>query len=179
MEHCTGKRPGPNIVDVIRPGRRLVVQGMGRLAGLGGALVISGTGGPALAQGAGEGNAIPPDAPIMRPGQRLQRPRGWVEITTFNRSFQQREQESVFKLEFTYLNEHSRDVQLKARDASRLVADGVPRAPVQWFPDSVYVPTESAQDCSVTFRVRGRPRVVHVQFGTGDEDGRNYLRWPD
>ena len=61
----------------------------------------------------------------------------------------------------------------------RLVADGVPRAPVEWFPDSAYVESESAQDCSMTFRVRARPRVVHVQLGTGDDAGRTYLRWPD
>jgi hypothetical protein len=30
-----------------------------------------------------------------------------------------------------------------------------------------------------TFNVKGKPRIVHVQFGTDDEGDRDFLRWPD
>ena len=150
------------------------------LAGLGSLWAHPEAGGSALAQGARDDDTAPPaDAPIMRPGQRVQRDHGWVGITTFNRSYAPRQQESVFTLQFTFLNEHSRETTLRGRDIARLVTDGVPRAPVQWFPDRANIPPESAQECSLTFRVRGRPGVVLVQFGTGDEIARSFLRWPD
>jgi hypothetical protein len=106
-------------------------------------------------------------------------PNGRVMIETFNKSFAQRQQETTFTIRFIFHNTSTNGGRLETRDLVRLVADGVPRAPVEWFPSSATVPADSAQDGWATFRVRGRPRVVHVQFGVDERSGRAFLRWPD
>ena len=121
----------------------------------------------------------PADAPLLRPGDRVRMPNGRVMIETFNKSFAQRQQETTFTIRFIFHNTSTNGSRLETRDLVRLVADGVPRAPVEWFPGSATVPADSAQDGWATFRVRGRPRVVHVQFGVDERSGRAFLRWPD
>jgi len=96
----------------------------------------------------------------------MQRSFGWIEITTFGRSEQ--DQDSVFNVEFMIINGSSRDMDYQPVDEIRLIVDGVPRAPRETVPSGyVTVNTESAIDGKAIFRVRGRPRDVYVQFGTG------------
>jgi hypothetical protein len=166
--------PAPARRSTLRA-RRLQLAGAGWLA-LGPGM-HGGGGGAARAQDA-SARWEPPDdadAPVMRPGQRVRRPSGWVEVTTFNRT--NGRNESVFSVSYLFLNDGSRDVSVNAANLVRLVTDGIPRAPAEYKGYSS-VPAESALDFSATFRVRGRPRVVYLQFGTGDVE-RSYLRWPD
>ena len=135
----------------------------------------------ARAQNAADDDDVtpPPDAPIMRPGSRIRRKDSRVEIVTFNRAYNSKTQQTTFNLQFVMVNMGSKPLRLNAEDVVRLLTDGLPRAPVRWFPSYANMPAESAQDCSLTFNVKGKPRTVHVQFGTDDEGGRDFLRWPD
>jgi hypothetical protein len=130
---------------------------------------------PLLVDGALAAASPPDDASLMSPGQRVRRPFGWVEIRTFNRS--QKSADTVFEVEFLAINESSESVRLDLSNFVRLIADDIPRAPSSWQMSSREVLPNSAEYCTAKFTVRGRPRVVHIQFGTGD-DGFSFLRWP-
>jgi hypothetical protein len=123
--------------------------------------------------------APPPDAPVMRPGSKVRRQNSKVEVVTFNRAYNSKTQQTTFNLQLVVINTKSKSLTLQAENIVRLVTDGLPRAPMKWFPAYANMPAESAQDCSLTFNVKGKPRIVHVQFGTDDEGGRDFLRWPD
>jgi hypothetical protein len=128
---------------------------------------------PALAQATSGIPAPPADAPVMAPGQRVHRSFGWIEIMTFSRSDQN--QYSIFSVEFRVRTEEN-SVAFDSSRMFRLVADGFPREP-----DSAgifFIDIESAKESKVTFHVRGRPRVVYLQFGTGKSE-HSFLRWPD
>jgi hypothetical protein len=131
---------------------------------------------PILVDSAFGAPAPPGDAVPLTPGLRVQRPSGWVEIRTFNRS--QKSTDTVFEIEFLYINESSATVRLDLSYFVRLIADGIPRAPSSWKISSEKVLGNSAEYCNAKFTVRGRPRVVHVQFGSEDE-GLSFLRWPN
>ncbi len=149
------------------------------MSGLAVSLATSGFGAPAFAQAGSSTPSPPQDAPIMRPGQRVRRPVGSVEIMTFGRT--ERDQVSFFKVEFLLRNETNKRLQFKVRDFVRLLADDVPRAPDETspaWPSDLVVESESAEYAGATFSVRGRPRVVYLQFGSSN-DGRTYLRWPE
>lgn len=163
--------------------RRATVWSVATLAcigGIAGGPEVLGDRTQALAQTTSGTPSPPDDAPIMRPGQRVRRPFGSIEITTFTRSEVQ--QNSIFKIEFLVRNESPKDVKVSVPGYIRLIADGVPRAPIETTPKYPYdldVQLESAEYGDATFSVRGQPHVVHVQFGTGDAVGRSFLRWPD
>ncbi len=119
------------------------------------------------------------DVPILSPGQRVRRPFGSIEITTFRRSTS--EKEAVFDVEFLVRNESRKAVKIELGDYVRLSADGVPRAPARTtpaYPYSLEVALESAEYASVSFRTRGQPNTIILQFGTG-ESPRSILRWPN
>jgi hypothetical protein len=137
-------------------------------------------GSPALAQATS--SAVPPnDAPVMRLGERVLRPFGWIEIKSFTRS--NRDKDTEFKVEYLVFNNGDSTATIRLRDFFRLVVDGVPRSPSSYSgsrgtSEELWILRESAEDGDVTFTVRGRPSLVHLQLGTGDE-GRSFLRWPD
>jgi hypothetical protein len=134
-------------------------------------------GSPALAQAAPSLPPPPDDAPILSPGQRVQRPFGWAEIRSYNRS--QKDGDTAFDIDFLLINESAQRLSnLQLQDLVRLIADGVPRAPFSRQPSSYFdIEGESAEYCNAKFSVRGQPHVVYIQFGTGDA-GRSFLRWP-
>ena len=126
------------------------------------------------------GVASPPeDAPAMHPGVRVPRPFGEVEISTFSES--RKDQDTVFTVELVIRNETRNKIQVDLRNAIRLIADGVPRAPEttsqRCCPEVTEVQLESAEYGSATFRVHGQPAAVYLRFGTGEEVS-SYLRWP-
>jgi hypothetical protein len=177
------RRSRPRLLPTVstrQRGQRGIVWGAAVLACIGGIAVGSKevtVGTPALAQATSGIPSPPADAPIMVPGQRVQRPFGWIEISTFGRSEQ--DQNSIFTVEFLVVNASSQAVVLNFSDETRLITDGIPRAPAEISPHSVIrVQTESAMEGNATFRVRGRPGIVYIQFGTG-KTGRSFLRWPD
>lgn len=121
------------------------------------------------------------DTPVLRPGLLIRRPFGAVEITTFSRSGA--EDGLRFRIDFLIRNETSRPLQFNLFDFIRLVADGVPRAPVgsSSQPDSFGMTNlrpDSAEYADLSFSVRGRPHEVLLQFGSAAA-GRSVVRWPD
>jgi len=129
---------------------------------------------PNFIAGASGAPAPPDDAAPLTPGQRVRRPFGWVEIRTFNRS--QKAGDTVFEVEFLLINDSSEPINADLSSFVRLIADGIPRAPSSWQVSSNKVLPDSAEYCNTKFTVRGRPRVVHIQFGSEDS-GLSFLRW--
>jgi hypothetical protein len=129
----------------------------------------------ALAQEASGLPSPPADSPVLGVGQRILRPWGPVEITTFRRT--QKDQDTEFVLAFLIRNEGTGDVFFPI-DHFRIIADGVPRAPSGSSRSEQFVRAEAAEEGWVTFRVPGHPQVVYLQWGIGGE-GRSYLRWPE
>lgn len=175
------RRSQPRLLPTVstrRRKRRVIAWGAVVLTCIGGIAVgpeAVRIGTPALAQATSGIPSPPADAPVMVPGQRVRRSYGWLEIMTFDRS--ERDQDSVFRVEFRVRNESSSEINFSGQGQFRLIVDGVPRSPAE-SSDRLNVEAESAEDGYVTFRVGGKPRVVHVQVGTGDS-GRSFLRWPD
>jgi hypothetical protein len=133
-------------------------------------------------EAAAQGAAGPSeDAPPLRAGQRVERPFGELEISSFTQV--QKDQGTLFTVEFLIRNEGQNSLNLIIKDYLRLIADGVPRAPEYDNYDGcagrcgVKVAGDSAEYARATFSVRGQPKQVYLQFGTRDE-GRAYLRWP-
>jgi hypothetical protein len=143
-----------------------------------GGLDVLVVGSPVLAQPAPGISSSPDDEPLLRPGQRMRRPFGWVEIRTFSRS--QKDGDTAFELEFLVINESRNTMRnFQAQNLVRLIADDVPRAPYSSEPDwPKDILPDSAEYCNAKFSVRGTPHVVRVQFGTVDT-GRTFLRWPE
>jgi hypothetical protein len=134
--------------------------------------------GRAFAAQTGGPPSPPADAPVMAAGLRIARPYGALEIATFSKS--EKEETTEFAVELLVRNETgSSDTHFSANDSLRLVADGVPIAPytTQDGCCGLDVKIESARYDGATFSARGRPRVVFLQIGTGDQ-GRTFLRWP-
>jgi hypothetical protein len=126
-----------------------------------------------------QATASPPeDAPTLRPGLRVPRPFGELEISTFTRS--PKDRDTVFRIEFLIRNESRADTKIYLPNFLRLIADGVPRAPESTSDgccSGIAVQLESAEYAWATFRAHGQPALVLLQFGTGD-DVHSYLRWP-
>src|SRR5262249_20711964 len=122
----------------------------------------------------------PQDAPPLRPGQRVKRPYGELEISTVERS--PKDQDTMFKFELLIRNQSPQEVEVPLVDYVRVIADGVPRAPeitsLGPYESKVKVRPESSEYAWATFRVRGQPRIVYLQVGVGDTP-RSYLRWVD
>jgi hypothetical protein len=120
------------------------------------------------------------DAPPLSVGQRVERPFGAIEISKF--SSVPKQEETIFTIEFLIRNEGQQDILVRSK-SFRLIADGIPRAPLGWSGgcgDSqcdIRVKDDSAEYGWATFDVRGQPHDVYLQIGTPDE-GRSYLRWP-
>jgi hypothetical protein len=118
----------------------------------------------------------PENAPVMRAGVFVRRPFGAVEITTFSRS--RTDEGARFDVEFLIRNEGQQKLSFWTAEFIRVVADGVPRAPIAVSPGLMEVPNEAAEYGKASFTVRGMPGIVHLQFGNG-ASGRSFLRWPD
>jgi hypothetical protein len=115
----------------------------------------------------------------MFPGQRVQKPFGWIEIRTFDRT---EGDPSVFKVEFLAVNERAKSGIGIGRDEFRLIVDGLPHSPVE--SSSVVIPVEDTAEGYVVFRVNGqKDHTVYLQFGTASSLPRfgshSLLRWPD
>jgi hypothetical protein len=115
----------------------------------------------------------------MHPGLRVKRPFGEVEIRTFTRS--EKDQDTLFTVEYLIRNEGSKEISFPEWDSFRLIADGVPRAPDRMSPGGccgLAIRADSAEYAAATFSVRGQPNVVILQLGTST-DGHTYMRWPE
>jgi len=143
-------------------------------------LETSSLGAPAFAQAAPDMPSPPANAPIMRPGQKVSQSYGWLEVSTFSRS--RDGNDSVFTIEFNVFN-GSRAPILMDPGSVRLITDGLPRAPSTNAGFRVVASESVEERFAASFRIRGQPRVVFVQFvfvqfgGSGGD--RSYLRWPD
>jgi hypothetical protein len=94
----------------------------------------------------------------MRPGQRVARPKGSIEISTFARS--EDGKTSTFTVEFLLRNDSREVFTFNVEDYVRLIADDVPYSPTTVSPGFTTIRPESVQYARVSFRTRGRPQIV-------------------